>query len=27
VVNGEEALAVLELALEVDRASGLPSLT
>ncbi|MEZ5972170.1 MAG: Gfo/Idh/MocA family oxidoreductase [Hyphomonadaceae bacterium] len=26
-VNGEEALAVLELALEVDRASGLPSLT
>ncbi len=27
VVNGEEALAVLELALEVDAASGLPSLT
>ena len=27
VVNGAEALAVLELALEVDRASGLPSLT
>jgi predicted dehydrogenase len=27
VVNGEEALAVLELALEVDEASGLPSLT
>jgi predicted dehydrogenase len=27
VVNGEEALAVLKLALEVDRASGLPSLT
>ena len=27
VVNGPEALAVLELALEVDRASGLPSLT
>ncbi len=27
VVNGEEALAVLELALEVDQASGLPSLT
>jgi predicted dehydrogenase len=27
VVNGEEALAVLDLALEVDRASGLPSLT
>jgi predicted dehydrogenase len=26
-VNGEEALAVLDLALEVDRASGLPSLT
>ena len=26
-VTGEEALAVLELALEVDRASGLPSLT
>jgi predicted dehydrogenase len=26
-VNGEEALAVLELALEVDRASGLPSLS
>jgi predicted dehydrogenase len=27
VVNGEEALAVLELALEVDKASGLPSLS
>ncbi len=27
VVNGEEALAVLELALDVDRASGLPSLS
>jgi predicted dehydrogenase len=27
IVNGEEALAVLELALEVDRASGLPSIT
>jgi predicted dehydrogenase len=27
VVNAEEALAVLELALEVDRAAGLPSLT
>lgn len=27
VVTGEEALAVLELALEVDRASGLPSLS
>lgn len=27
VVDGDEALAVLELALEVDRASGLPSLT
>ena len=27
VVNGEEALAVLELALQVDEASGLPSLT
>ncbi len=27
VVDGEEALAVLDLALEVDRASGLPSLT
>ena len=27
VVNGAEALAVLELALEVDRASGLPSLS
>jgi predicted dehydrogenase len=27
VVTGEEALAVLELALDVDRASGLPSLT
>jgi predicted dehydrogenase len=27
VVNGEDALAVLKLALEVDRASGLPSLT
>lgn len=27
VVNGPEALAVLELALDVDRASGLPSLT
>ena len=26
-VNGEEALAVLELALDVDRASGLPSLS
>jgi hypothetical protein len=25
VVNGEEALAVLKLALDVDRASGLPS--
>jgi predicted dehydrogenase len=27
VVNGEEALAVLELALDVDKASGLPSLS
>jgi hypothetical protein len=27
VVNGEEALAVLELALDVDAASGLPSLS
>jgi predicted dehydrogenase len=27
IVNGEEALAVLELALDVDRASGLPSLS
>ena len=27
VVNGEEALAVLELALQVDEASGMPSLT
>ena len=27
VVNGEEALAVLELALAVDDASGLPSLS
>jgi predicted dehydrogenase len=27
VVNGEEALAVLELALEVDQAAGLPSLS
>lgn len=27
VVNGEEALAVLDLALDVDRASGLPSLS
>mgnify|MGYP002622621622 CR=1 FL=1 len=27
VVTGEEALAVLELALEIDRASGLPSLS
>mgnify|MGYP000932365421 CR=1 FL=1 len=27
IVTGDEALAVLELALEVDRASGLPSLT
>jgi len=27
VVNGEEALAVLQLALDVDRASGLPSLS
>lgn len=27
IVTGEEALAVLDLALEVDRASGLPSLT
>jgi predicted dehydrogenase len=27
VVNGDEALAVLELALDVDRASGLPSLS
>lgn len=27
IVNGEEALAVLKLALEIDRASGLPSLS
>ncbi|HRO03830.1 MAG TPA: gfo/Idh/MocA family oxidoreductase, partial [Terricaulis sp.] len=27
IVTGEEALAVLELALDLDRASGLPSLT